>query len=701
MSFTPKFWRPGSTKPGTSLELERPTSTEGSEGAGSCLTYNPHMNLSLSQQRQRLPIFKCRNQILYLLEKYRTVVIVGETGSGKTTQIPQYLHEAGWTGNGFMVGITQPRRVAATTVASRVADERGAMLGHEVGYAIRFDDCTDPKATRIKFLTDGMLVREMMWDPMLKKYSVLILDEAHERTLNTDIVVGLLKKIMKKREDLRLIISSATLDAELFKNFFETNPHSSSSPSKDTATVMSIEGRAYPVDVHYTTQPLPNYLTGVVETVLAIHREQGPGDVLAFLTGQEEVEKAVAEIREHAERSKKGLRLEVLPMYGGLPYSEQIRVFQRSTPNIRKVVVATNIAETSVTIPGIIYVIDCGFVKLRAFSTKNCLETLVVAPTSQSSAQQRSGRAGRIRSGKSYRLYTEAEFGKLQVSTVPEMQRSNMAPVILQLKALGVENVLRFHFLSPPPAQALLQGLELLYALEAIDDKCMLTDPLGLQMAEIPLDPKFARMLLMSEKFGCSEEVLTIAAMMQVQHVFTLPSRAKSQAETRRRMFCVYEGDHLTMLNVYNAFIRYNKNSRWCQENFLSYKGLCHAVSIRERLKRLLTRFKVKLVSCDDDPEPVQKAIVSGFFSNAARLHYTGCYRTIRGDHSLSIHPSSILCEKRSPQWVVFTEVIQTSKLFIRDITVIEPHWLYELAPHFYEYGTERELAEAKRRRLQ
>lgn len=701
MSFTPKFWKPGGSKPGASLDLERPTATEGSEGAGSCLTYNPHMNLTLTQQRQKLPIFKCRNQILYLLEKYRTVVIVGETGSGKTTQIPQYLHEAGWTGNGFMVGVTQPRRVAATTVASRVADERGAILGHEVGYSIRFDDCTDPKTTRIKFLTDGMLVREMMWDPMLKKYSVLMLDEAHERTLNTDIVVGLLKKIMKKREDLRLIVSSATLDAELFKNFFETNPHSSSAPSKDTATILSIEGRAYPVDIHYTSQPVPNYLTCMVETVLALHREQGPGDVLAFLTGQDEVERAVAEIREHANRSKKGLQLEAFPMYGGLPYAEQIRVFHRAAANIRKVIVATNIAETSVTIPGITYVIDCGFVKLRAFSTKNCLETLVVAATSQSSAKQRSGRAGRVRSGKSYRLYSEAEFRKLRVSAVPEMQRSNMAPVILQLKALGVDNVLRFHFLSPPPAEAMVQGLELLFALEAIDEDCKLTDPLGLQMAEFPLDPKFARMLLMSESFGCSEEVLTIAAMMQVQHVFTLPSRAKAQAETRRRMFCVHEGDHITMLNVYNAFIRYNKSSRWCAENFLSYKGLCHASSIRERLRKLLVRFKVKLVSCDDDPKPVQRAVVSGFFSNAARLHYTGCYRTIRGDHALHIHPSSMLYGQRSPQWVVFTEVIQTSQLFMRDITVIEPTWLYELAPHFYEYGTERELAETKRRKLQ
>ncbi|XP_064393087.1 probable ATP-dependent RNA helicase DHX35 isoform X2 [Halichondria panicea] len=596
-----------------------------------------------------------------------------------------------------MIGVTQPRRVAVTTVASRVADEKGAVLGHEVGYSIRFDSCCDVKATRIKFLTDGMLVREMMRDPLLSKYSVIMLDEAHERTLHTDIIVGLLKKIMKKRDDLHLIVSSATVDAELFRSFFETN--TTGDRHSDTATIITLEGRTYPVEVLYTTRPVADYLTASVETVLALHRGEKPGDVLVFLTGQEEVERGVEQLKEHAARANKGMQLLILPLYGGLPYAEQLRVFHRTPRNTRKVILATNIAETSVTIAGIVYVIDCGFVKLKALSSETNLESLVVVPISQSSARQRAGRAGRLRSGKVYRLYSEDSYDKLQVSSVPEMQRSHLSPLVLQLKALGVDNVLRFQFLSPPPAHNLLQALELLYALEAINDTSDLSRPLGEHMAEFPLNPMFARMLLQSDQFGCSEEVLTVTAMLQIHHVFTVPSRAKGAAATARRMFCVYEGDHLTLLNIYRAFIRYNKNSRWCQENYLNYKGLCRAVSIREQLKKLLHRFKVKLVSCEDDPLPVQRCIVSGFFSNAARLHYSGSYRTVRGDHTLHIHPSSVLYEQPAPQWLVFNEVIQTSKHFMRDVSVIEPEWLYELAPHFYHYGTERQLAEAKRRR--
>eukprot|EP00731_Ephydatia_muelleri_P027081 Em0018g1181a len=680
----PKFWKPGAPKPGALVELERPV--EGGEGAGSCLTYNTHINLSIAQQRQRLPIFNHRAHILYLVEKFRTVVIVGETGSGKTTQLPQYLHEAGWTASGFVVGVTQPRRVAATTVASRVADERGTPLGQEVGYCIRFDDCFNPEATRIKFLTDGMLVNEMMRDPLLNKYSVIILDEAHERTLYTDIIAGLLKKIMKKRDDLRLIVSSATLDAELFKSFFETN--TTKDPSKDTSVILTVEGRTFDIETLYAKRPVPNYLKAAVDTALALHREGGPGDILVFLTGQEEVEKVTADLNEHAESTDKGMQLQVLPLFGGLAYSEQLKVFHRTPHNTRKVVVATNIAETSVTIGGIVYVIDCGFVKLRAFSSKTGLESLVVVPVSQSSAKQRAGRAGRVRAGKVYRLYTEEAFKTLPVANVPEMQRSNLAPVILHMKALGVDNVLRFHYLSAPPADNMLQGLELLYALNALDDKGNLTDPLGVRIAEFPLNPMFARMLLHSDQFGCSEEMLSITAMLQVQNIFVQPVRQRAAAVrshmstggggvipftqsggSKETIHC-YEGDHITLLNVYQGFMKFDKSTKWCQQNFVSYKG---------------------------DPKPIQRCLVSGFFPNAARLHYTGTYRSVRGDHTLQVHPSSVLYEVRNPSWVVFNEVIQTSGHYMRDITVIEPEWLYELAPHFYEFGTERELAEAKR----
>uniref|UniRef100_A0A4X1TL28 Probable ATP-dependent RNA helicase DHX35 n=1 Tax=Sus scrofa TaxID=9823 RepID=A0A4X1TL28_PIG len=669
-----KFWRPGTEGPGVSISEERQSLAENS---ATTVVYNPYAALSIEQQRQKLPVFKLRNHILYLIENYQTVVIVGETGCGKSTQIPQYLAEAGWTAEGRVVGVTQPRRVAAVTVAGRVAEERGAVLGHEVGYCIRFDDCTDPLATRIKFLTDGMLVREMMVDPLLTKYSAVMLDEAHERTLYTDIAIGLLKKIQKKRGDLRLIVASATLDAEKFRDFF--NQNDTSDPTRDTCVILTVEGRTFPVDIFYLQSPVPDYIKSTVETVMKIHQTEGDGDILAFLTGQEEVETVVSMLIEQARAlGRTGMKrhLRVLPMYAGLPSFEQMKVFERVSRSVRKVIVATNVAETSITISGIVYVIDCGFVKLRAYNPRTAIECLVVVPVSQASANQRAGRAGRSRSGKCYRLYTEDAFDQLPQSTVPEMQRSNLAPVILQLKALGIDNVLRFHFMSPPPAQSMVQALELLYALGGLDKDCRLTEPLGMRIAEFPLNPMFAKMLLESGNFGCSQEILSIAAMMQIQNIFVVPSNQKSQAIRVHRKFAVEEGDHLTMLNVYEAFIKHNKNSQWCQEHFLNYKGLVRAATVREQLKKLLVKFQVPKKSSEGDPDPVLRCIVSGFFANAARFHSTGVYR------------------------VIYNEVIQTSKYYMRDVTAIESAWLLELAPHFYQQGTHLSL-KAKRAKVQ
>nr|XP_045013680.1 probable ATP-dependent RNA helicase DHX35 isoform X1 [Jaculus jaculus] len=693
-----KFWKPGTEGPGVGISEERQSVTESS---GTTVIYNPYVALSIEQQRQKLPVFKLRNHILYLIENYQTVVIVGETGCGKSTQIPQYLAEAGWTAEGRVVGVTQPRRVAAVTVAGRVAEERGAVLGHEVGYCIRFDDCTDPRATRIKFLTDGMLVREMMVDPLLTKYSAIMLDEAHERTLYTDIAIGLLKKIQKKRGDLRLIVASATMDAEKFRDFF--NQNETSDPTRDTCVILTVEGRTFPVDIFYLQSPVPDYIKSTVDTVVKIHQTEGDGDILAFLTGQEEVEAVVSMLVEQARAlARTGMKkhLRVLPMFAGLPSFEQMRVFERVSRSVRKVIVATNVAETSITISGIVYVIDCGFMKLRAYNPRTAIECLVVVPVSQASANQRAGRGGRNRSGKCYRLYTEEAFDSLPQSTVPEMQRSNLAPVILQLKALGIDNVLRFHFMSPPPAQSMVQALELLYALGGLDKDCRLTEPLGMRIAEFPLNPMFAKMLLESGNFGCSQEILSIAAMMQIQNVFVVPSTQKSQAIRVHRKFAVEEGDHLTMLNVYEAFIKHNKNSQWCQDHFLNYKGLVRAAAVREQLKKLLVKFQVPKMSSEGDPDPVLRCIVSGFFANAARLHSTGAYRTIRDDHELHIHPGSVLYAEKPPRWVIYNEVIQTSKYYMRDVTAIESAWLLELAPHFYQQGTHLSL-KAKRAKVQ
>ncbi|XP_027977776.1 probable ATP-dependent RNA helicase DHX35 isoform X7 [Eumetopias jubatus] len=560
-----------------------------------------------------------------------------------------------------------------------------------------------------------MLVREMMVDPLLTKYSAIMLDEAHERTLYTDIAIGLLKKIQRKRGDLRLIVASATLDAEKFRDFF--NQNETNDPTRDTCVILTVEGRTFPVDIFYLQSPVPDYIKSTVETVMKIHQTEGDGDILAFLTGQEEVETVVSMLIEQARAlGRTGMKrhLRVLPMYAGLPSFEQMKVFERVSRSVRKVIVATNVAETSITISGIVYVIDCGFVKLRAYNPRTAIECLVVVPVSQASANQRAGRGGRSRSGKCYRLYTEEAFDKLPQCTVPEMQRSNLAPVILQLKALGINNVLRFHFMSPPPAQSMVQALELLYALGGLDKDCRLTEPLGMRIAEFPLNPMFAKMLLESGNFGCSQEILSIAAMMQIQNIFVVPSNQKSQAIRVHRKFAVEEGDHLTMLNVYEAFIKiennsacqqvlhcplaqearwkssqtHNKNSQWCQEHFLNYKGLVRAATVREQLKKLLVKFQVPKKSSEGDPDPVLRCIVSGFFANAARLHSTGAYRTIRDDHELYIHPASVLYAEKPPRWVIYNEVIQTSKYYMRDVTAIESAWLLELAPHFYQQGT-------------
>lgn len=687
------FWRPGQNKPGSDIKVDRDDS---GVGAGSFMHYNPNVSLSMQQQRQRLPVFKYRNHILCAAENYQVVVISGSTGSGKTTQVPQYFYEAGWTNTTKMIGITQPRRVAVTTVAERVAEEMGTFVGQTVGFSIRFEDCTDKELTKVKYMTDGYLVREMMSDPLLNKYSVIMLDEVHERTLFTDIVIGLLKKVLKRRPDLRLVISSATLDANRYKDFFNLKTYLNK--KEDTSVILNIEGRMFPVEIFYTQSSIPNYVKGCVNTVLEIHKNEPTGDILVFLTGQDEVENAVDSINQEIQSMKPMMeKLLVLPLYGGLSIQEQLKVFQRAPPNTRKVVVSTNVAEASVTINGIVYVVDCGFVKLRAYNGTTCLDSLVITPTSKASADQRAGRAGRVRSGKTYRLYPEEEFNKLYQFTVPEMQRSNMAPVVLLLKSLGISNILRFSFLSQPPAQLMLQGVELLYALGAIDENASLVDPVGSQMAEFPVDPMLSKMLLTSGDFGCSEEACTLAAMLQVENVFFSTSNKKREAVIAKLRFSVAEGDHLTLINVYRAFISNKRNGQWCHSNFLNYKALCRVERVRNQFVSLLKRYEIPISSCGNDDEAIRKCIVSGFFANVAKYHPSGEYRSIKNNRPLHLHPTSVLStERKPPKLLVFHQVLCTSKDFMRDVTVIKLSWLLELASSYYDYGTDHEILSKK-----
>lgn len=543
--------------------------------------------------------------------------------------------------------------MAATTVAARVAEEMRCNLGEEVGYSIRFEDLTSAK-TRIKFLTDGLLLREALADPLLSRYSVIMVDEAHERSLSSDILLGVLKKIRKRRPDLRIVVSSATLQAEHFLRFFVGEENSLGTEDRNsTGRIISLEGRMYPVDHLYLEESAEDYVERAVKTIFDIHGSESDGDVLVFLTGREEIDAAIQMITERSSSiHPRAPQLLPLPLYAGLSSEQQLYVFEPAPENTRKVIVSTNIAEASVTIDGIAFVIDCGFVKLRAFNPSSGIESLTATPVSKASATQRAGRAGRTKPGKCYRLYTEAAYQNLPEATVPEIQRSNLAPTILQLKALGIDNVLRFDFLTPPPAELIIRALDLLFSLGAVDDYAKLTRPLGVRMAELSVEPMMAKVLLSSPVFGCLSEVLSVAAMTSLQGVVWFQHDGERKAsETARRKFAAEEGDHLTLLNVYQAFVtKGKKESKWCRDNYLNYKSMLRAVSIRAQLKRYLERFGINVDETlaipkkeESKGEQIRKCLTTGFFGHAARMQPDGTFRTISGDVVLHPHPSSLM----------------------------------------------------------
>lgn len=569
-----------------------------------------------------------------------------------------------------------------------------------MGYSIRFDDVSSA-ATRIKFLTDGMLIREALVDPLLSRYSVIMVDEAHERSISTDFLLGLLNKILKRRPDLRIIISSATLQAEEFLEFFtrRSETHAQDQPQV-TGAIISIEGRTYPIDILYLESPAENYVEKAVSTVLKIHADEPKGDILVFLTGRDEIESAINAVAERSAQSDPASQVLLpLPLYAGLSTEQQMYVFEQAPENTRKVIFSTNIAEASVTIDGITYVIDSGFVKERAYNPTSGIETLTAVPISKAAAAQRAGRAGRTRPGKCFRLYQEETYTSLPDANVPEIQRSNLAPFILQLGALGITNFLRFDFLTPPPAELMSRALELLYSLGALDDYCKLTRPLGMRMAELAVEPMMAKTLLSAPLFGCISEVLTIAAMTSLGGSVWVQNDADrpKELESSRRKFAAEEGDHLTLLNAYQAFVTTGRREgRFCHDNSLNFKAMTRAVSIRAQLKRYLERFGINTEESlavknnpKDDParkaEQIRRCLTTGYFSQSARMVPDGTFRTIDGGTVLHAHPSSIMFNRKA-DWVIFTEVMETAnKTFIRDICKIEKGWLLEYAPNFYQ----------------
>ncbi|KAL8137387.1 hypothetical protein V2J09_003388 [Rumex salicifolius] len=653
------------------------------ESYGKALTFGQKSKLSIQEQRQSLPIYKLKKELIQAVHDNQVLVVIGETGSGKTTQVTQYLAEAGYTTKG-KIGCTQPRRVAAMSVAKRVAEEFGCRLGEEVGYAIRFEDCTGPE-TVIKYMTDGMLLREILIDENLSQYSVVMLDEAHERTIHTDVLFGLLKKLVKRRPDLRLIVTSATLDAEKFSGyFFDCN-------------IFTIPGRTFPVEILYTKQPESDYLDAALITVLQIHLTEPEGDILVFLTGQEEIDFACSCLFERMKALGKDVpELIILPVYSALPSEMQSRIFEPAPLGKRKVVVATNIAEASLTIDGIFYVVDPGFAKQNVYNPKQGLDSLVITPISQASAKQRAGRAGRTGPGKCYRLYTESAYrNEMSPTSIPEIQRINLGMTTLTMKAMGINDLLAFDFMDPPPPQALISAMEQLYSLGALDDEGLLTK-LGRKMAEFPLEPPLSKMLLASVDLGCSDEILTIISMIQTGNMFYRPREKQAQADQKKAKFFQPEGDHLTLLAVYEAWKAQNFSGPWCHENFLQARSLRRAQDVRKQLLSIMDKYKLDVVSCGKDFTRIRKAITAGFFFHGARKDPQEGYRTLVENQPVYIHPSSAVFQ-RQPDWVIYHELVMTTKEYMREVTVVDPKWLVELAPRFFKVADPTKMSKRKR----
>ncbi|CAO1632924.1 unnamed protein product [Jaminaea pallidilutea] len=654
-------------------------------------TFGKVTNKTIKEQRESLPVFKLRDQLVKAVDDNQVLIVVGQTGSGKTTQMCQYLAEEGFCdgragGRRGKIGCTQPRRVAAVSVAKRVAEEVGCRVGAEVGYTIRFEDCTSPE-TRLKYMTDGMLQRECLVDPDASAYSVIVLDEAHERTIATDVLFGLLKKTLKRRPDLKLIVTSATLNAEKFSSYFFNCP------------IFTIPGKPFDVEVLYTKEPEPDYLDAALITVMQIHLSEPQGDILVFLTGQEEIDTACEILYERMKALGSAVpELLILPVYSALPSEMQTRIFEPAPPGGRKVVLATNIAETSITIDGVYYVIDPGFAKLNAYDARLGMDSLVVTPISQAQAEQRRGRAGRTGPGKCYRLYTEAAYrNEMLPNPVPDIQRQNLSSTILMLKAMGINDLLNFEFMDPPPSQTMLTALENLYALSALDDEGLLTR-LGRKMADFPMEPQMAKMLIASVELGCSEEVLSIVAMLSVQNVFYRPKEKQAQADARKARFFQPEGDHLTLLTVYKGWEASNFSQPWCMDNFIQGRSLKRAQDVRKQLLGIMDRYSHDVVSCGKNYNRVRRAIASGYFRNAAKKDPQEGYKCLaEGSGSIVyIHPSSSLFN-RAPEYCIYHEVVLTTKEYMREVIAIEPKWLVEVAPRFFRSADPNAISKRKR----
>ena len=622
-----------------------------------------------------LPVSQSRQDIAKIIREHQVVVIAGETGSGKTTQLPKICLELG-LGRKGRIGHTQPRRVAATSVARRIAEELQSELGHVVGYSIRFSDLTNP-VTPVKIMTDGVLLNEIIEDPLLLQYDTLIIDEAHERSLNIDFLLGYLKNLLIKRSDLKLIITSATIDVERFSKHFST--------SNKQVPVMEISGRTYPVDVWYRPSDEDNPLPQVQQIGQAVEEliAYGTGDVLVFLSGE-------AEIRETAKylRKEQFSGCEVLPLYARLSISEQEKIFKTSTSK-RRIVLATNVAETSITVPGIRFVIDPGFARISRYSVRNKIQRLPIEKISQASANQRKGRCGRVADGICIRLYSEDDFNARDEFTDAEILRTNLAAVILQMKEAGLGDIEHFPFIDAPSTKQVSDGINLLKELQAIDAKKSLTH-IGQQMARLPIEPRLARFLLAGKEHKCLYELLVIAAFLSVKDPREWPFDKKELAQQKHAKYQHKVSDFISIILLWEHLHQQKEalsNSafkHYCQQELINFNAYREWKSTFRQLKSLLIKEKDIITSRQqDDPvfyQNLHKSLLTGLLSFVGQKDIDKGYQGTR-QSKFSIHPQSTNFKKQ-PAWIMCFEVVETHQTYARLTASIEPHWLETVGQH-------------------
>ena len=629
----------------------------------------------------RLPIAAKRDEIKAAIAKHQVVIIAGETGSGKTTQLPKICLELG-RGQHGLIGHTQPRRIAARSVAARVAEELGTPLGSLVGYQVRFEDKSDAN-TLIKLMTDGILLAETQHDRYLEKYDTLIVDEAHERSLNIDFLLGFLKTLLTRRPDLKLIITSATIDLQRFSEHFNDAP------------IIEVSGRTFPVETWY--RPLTREqdeegnqveddlsvdqaILATLDELAAFERSEGksPGDVLVFLPGEREIRDA-AEMLRRAQLK----HTEILPLYARLSPAEQQRIFQ-SHPG-RRVVLATNVAETSLTVPGIRYVIDSGTARISRYSYRAKVQRLPIEAVSQASANQRKGRCGRVEPGLCVRLYSEEDFNTRPAFTDPEILRTNLAAVILQMLHLRLGQIEDFPFIEPPDGKAISDGFNLLQELSAVNRENQLT-PMGRQLARLPVDPRLGRMLLEAAQQGSLQEMLIVASALSVQDVRERPPERQQAADQAHAQWKDGDTDFAALVNLWRGFeeqrlaLGANPLRSWCRKNFLNYLRLREWRDSHRQLSLICRELQLTVNTEPADFPRLHKAILSGLLSQIGQKTEDGDYLGAR-QRRFWIHPSSGLGKKR-PQWLMAAELVETTKLYARQVAKIEPDWIEPLAGH-------------------